>query len=234
MDASETEPLHVTVDVWHPRCWTLRATRDADGGLFGHGMTVSGTGAAERFTAYGASAAAVEELVATVRRSDLTEAVTAVPSSSPATTALAPATRDLLVEFDPGPSIRDAFSARGFVHSGPTWHEGGRERRTLLARTARPSLRRAFEDIETAHGADIEVTRLASAAASEDTAASPFVRLSPRQRETFQLARSRGYYERPRGVTVRELAAELGVSKSTCCEHLRKAESKLLTSVTLG
>ena len=36
MGTSEHELLHLTVDVWHPSCWTLETTREADGGLYTH------------------------------------------------------------------------------------------------------------------------------------------------------------------------------------------------------
>ena len=55
--------------------------------------------------------------------------------------------------------------------------------------------------------------------------------LSPRQREVFQLAQSRGYYEYPRKVTAQELADEMDITKSTLLEHLRKAEQKLMTGI---
>ncbi|MDX1748003.1 MAG: helix-turn-helix domain-containing protein, partial [Halobacteriales archaeon] len=44
----------------------------------------------------------------------------------------------------------------------------------------------------------------------------------------FELARERGYYAWPRGTTAADLATDLGVSKSTVLEHLRKAEARLL------
>lgn len=52
--------------------------------------------------------------------------------------------------------------------------------------------------------------------------------LSPAQREAFDLAVQRGYYHEPQKITVTELAFETGVSASTCAEHLRKAEAKLM------
>jgi predicted DNA binding protein len=52
--------------------------------------------------------------------------------------------------------------------------------------------------------------------------------LSARQREVFELARARGYYEWPRAVSATDLAEEVGVAKATVLEHLRKAEAKLL------
>jgi predicted DNA binding protein len=47
----------------------------------------------------------------------------------------------------------------------------------------------------------------------------------------FLFAREHGYYEWPRNVTARELAEEFDITKTTFLEHLRKAESKLLTAV---
>ncbi|WP_410766093.1 helix-turn-helix domain-containing protein [Haloferax sp. DFSO60] len=49
--------------------------------------------------------------------------------------------------------------------------------------------------------------------------------LTDRQREAVAVAVELGYYESPRQGTVSEVAAHLGVSKSTAAEHLRKAEA---------
>lgn len=53
-------------------------------------------------------------------------------------------------------------------------------------------------------------------------------RLTSRQREVVEHALDSGYFEWPRAVTSEELAEELGISRTTLLEHLRKAESKLL------
>jgi predicted DNA binding protein len=55
------------------------------------------------------------------------------------------------------------------------------------------------------------------------------VRLTDRQHEVIEHALAAGYFEWPREVTSDELAAELSISRATLLEHLRKAESKLLT-----
>ncbi|MBN2122413.1 helix-turn-helix domain-containing protein [Candidatus Micrarchaeota archaeon] len=52
--------------------------------------------------------------------------------------------------------------------------------------------------------------------------------LSEKQREIFNLAVSKGYYEVPKKLTIRELAGITGIKASTLQEHLSKAESKLL------
>ena len=230
MGTADPELLHVTVDLWHPNCWTLQSTRGADAGLLGRGTTLGEAGGTARFEAYGASDRAVDDLVEAVRDSPLTEAVTDLSSSAGPVGNVGPVTRSLIVEFDPAPSIRSAFVDRGFLHDGPTRHEDGRERRSLIARTDRPTLRGTLEEIEAASDADIEVVRV-TPAGSAGPGGRPIDRLSPRQREAFRLARDRRYYEYPRETTARELAEELGVSKTTFLEHLRKAEAKLLADV---
>lgn len=242
MGSAGGELLHVTVDIWHPSCWTLETTRDVDAGLLGHGTTVRGSDAAGGFTLYGESRDALDVLVASVRESSLTDTLTVVsPSATGAAAALGPATRTVLVEFDPVPSIRRAFTSHGFVHYGPTRHEDGREQRSFLARTDRGSVRRTLDDIEAAYDADVQLTRIAAISEQRGPAVgprtagsgSPGDRLSERQREAFRLARARGYYEYPRQITARDLAADLDISKTTFLEHLRKAEAKLLDAIEL-
>jgi len=53
--------------------------------------------------------------------------------------------------------------------------------------------------------------------------------LTDRQYEVVERALERGYFEWPRATGSEELAAELGISRATFLEHLRKAQSKLLS-----
>lgn len=53
--------------------------------------------------------------------------------------------------------------------------------------------------------------------------------LSDRQREVLRIAIEEGYYEHPRKISRDGLAEFLGLTGSTVSEHLRKAESKILT-----
>ncbi len=54
--------------------------------------------------------------------------------------------------------------------------------------------------------------------------------LTDRQLEVVTRALEEGYFEWPRTIDSEELADELGISRTTMLEHLRKAQSKLLTS----
>jgi predicted DNA binding protein len=64
----------------------------------------------------------------------------------------------------------------------------------------------------------------------------PTTTLTARQREVVEFALEMGYFEWPRRTSSEDLAAELGITRATCLEHLRKAEEKLLRQAldTLG
>lgn len=55
--------------------------------------------------------------------------------------------------------------------------------------------------------------------------------ITPRQLEILALAVSSGYFEPRREVTTEELAAELGITKTTVSRHLRKARLKVIRFV---
>lgn len=59
----------------------------------------------------------------------------------------------------------------------------------------------------------------------------PLATLTARQRQILETAAAEGYYDLPRRTSHEALAEELGVSVSTVCEHLQKAESKLVKSL---
>lgn len=57
----------------------------------------------------------------------------------------------------------------------------------------------------------------------------PMDELTDRQREVIQTAYEMGYYEVPRDVSTKDIAAKLAVDSSTVAEHLQRAERNLLT-----
>ena len=52
--------------------------------------------------------------------------------------------------------------------------------------------------------------------------------LSKKQKECFQLALNKGYYNYPKDITLNELADIIGISYSTFQFHLRQAEKKIM------
>ncbi|WP_436933530.1 helix-turn-helix domain-containing protein [Halovenus marina] len=65
----------------------------------------------------------------------------------------------------------------------------------------------------------------------ESTAVAVETRLTERQREAVSAAVERGYYDRPRTADVDDIASALDCAPSTAAEHLRKAESRVLSSL---
>lgn len=89
----------------------------------------------------------------------------------------------------------------------------------------------AYHDIRRDHAVTVEAKREISAVSSDvpilmlDTA---LPTLSDGQRRALSLAVEAGYYEIPRETTTEEIATEMGVSRRTFEEHLRRAENKIV------
>ena len=58
--------------------------------------------------------------------------------------------------------------------------------------------------------------------------------LTNKQRDILITAKNNGYYNFPRKITTFELSELFGLSKATVIEHLRKAESKIISAVIEG
>ncbi|MEF8776952.1 MAG: helix-turn-helix domain-containing protein [Haloarculaceae archaeon] len=76
----------------------------------------------------------------------------------------------------------------------------------------------SIEEQQSPHGMQAPVDRL-------------FEDVTARQLAALRLALESGYYEQPRKTSLRDLAEQTAVARSTYEEHLRKAENKLLTNV---
>ncbi|MFC4357580.1 helix-turn-helix domain-containing protein [Halobium salinum] len=221
----------LTLDIWHPNCWTLQVTAAVPGGLLGHGVHHVEGKAQGRFTAYADSTAELETLVETIADSDLVDDVWGVDEPHQlADDRLAPgaAAQGIVVRYAIENSINDALVSRGFIPDEPVRMYRGREYWTVVVDKDRDAVTRALDEVREEMRADVEVEHIATL---EDGVGSGIFRsdgLSERQREVFELARKRGYYTWPREVSASELADDLGLSKATVLEHLRKAEAKLL------
>lgn len=61
----------------------------------------------------------------------------------------------------------------------------------------------------------------------------PAGQLTDRQKEILRTALAAGYYDIPRRATQRDLAAELGLSRGTIGDHLRRIEAKIIQSIVV-
>jgi predicted DNA binding protein len=219
--------LRLTLDIWHPDCWTLEVTETTDAGLLGHGVHSVEGRATGRFTAYADTAEGVEALLAAIEDSPHTHSVWETEEATTDGGAVpGEATRSLLVEYDLDKSINDALVSRGFIPDEPVRMVGGREYWTVLVREGRETVRGRLDAVREEMDAEVQVEVVTTPVGGAGVL--PTDDLSERQREVFELARKRNYYSWPREVSAAELADEVGVSKPTFLEHLRKAEAKVL------
>jgi predicted DNA binding protein len=130
-------------------------------------------------------------------------------------------------------SIIERFEEYNCLYQPPTIHRQGWEHYTVISFDER-DIRTLLQDLE--DDRDIEV--LSKTAITEQQI--PHSMLSPvdklfedvtdRQLAALRLALESGYYEQPRKTSLRELADQTAVARSTYEEHLRKAENKFLTN----
>ncbi|MFT4920884.1 MAG: putative DNA binding protein [Haloarculaceae archaeon] len=130
-------------------------------------------------------------------------------------------------------SIIERFEAHNCLYQPPTIHRQGWEHYSVIA-FDESDIRALLHELE--GDRDIEV--LSKTAITEQRI--PHSMLAPvdqlfeavteRQMAALRLALESGYYEQPRKTSLRELADQTAVARSTYEEHLRKAENKLLTN----
>ena len=183
------------------------------------------------FTAFADTDEEIEALLEAVRESprcgevlELTERF----GANRQTAAPGRAVREFFLEYDLGDMICPVLLRHGFVHRAPVRIEGGRERWPVYFTGKRSEIESCLEGVRDDSGAEVSVTRIGPPNRPGPERKRRLRTLTPTQREVFDLARERGYYEWPRHVSTRDLAEEVGISKTTLLEHLRKAESKLL------
>jgi len=130
-------------------------------------------------------------------------------------------------------SVIDRFEAHNCLYQSPTIYRQGWEHYTVVAFDD-ADVRDLLDDLR----ADREIELLSKTSISEQQvphsmlapANQLFEGITDRQLAALQLALERGYYTQPRKTSLRELADQTAVARSTYEEHLRKAENKLLTS----
>lgn len=84
---------------------------------------------------------------------------------------------------------------------------------------------------ETREIVDVEIERLGRYDPSDGR---PLVDLTERQREVLSVAIEAGYYQEPRAVTYRDIADRLDCSAGTVGQHLRRIESRLMSTIGIG
>jgi DNA-binding CsgD family transcriptional regulator len=230
-EPTSDDALLVRLRLWHSGCWVLNVSDRVEVGLLGYGVfkreNDRGT---TRYTLYGDTQAEIEAGLTETREHPAVYDVIPMTGGFHRKHEPAPGnvTRELLVEHDASTQIASAFTSRGFVYAAPCDTRANEERWTLYVNADRETVHARIEEIENDRDASISVESITTVAQSIGGDPLPTDRLSHRQREVFQLARRRGYYQYPKTTSATELAEELGVTTSTVHEHLQKAEQKIL------
>lgn len=231
-DGENEEGIELTLDIWHPQCWTLHVTEDTNADLLGYGLYSTKNAVHGLFTATAQSISEVDQAITEIQESALTDDVWTIGSKDgvevPATTGTA--TRGFLVEWgvDTGENIIDSLVAHGFVPRRTYQMTSGREQWSVITTMDRYEAQEQLSDVSSETDADIDIQRVTSNGRQPSGPYQLDV-LSPRQREVFEYACQQGYYDWPRKASATDLADDLGITKATITEHLRKAESRLFT-----
>jgi len=222
--------VRVELGVEHPECWVIEVSEEVDVGLLGRGVYETGDRRANsHVTVFADRQPAVEEAMEVAEASPHTFSVGQMVAGPRQVAPTTPgnASTELLIEHDPRKQVSHAFLSRGFVYAAPVDIRDGIEHWTLLTHHDRPTIQTALDEVRDRERATIDLVGITEVS-NHATGTLPLYRLSPRQREVFQLARQRGYYRQPTETTAVELAAELEITTSTFHEHLHIAEEKLL------
>jgi hypothetical protein len=223
----------LTLDLWHPDCWAIDATEQVGGGVLAHAIyrtpKTSTKSVNGLFTAFGESTAEVEALIETIGESPHAGEVLELQERfGRGRDAPGAVVREFFLEYDPNDMVCPTLLEHGFVHSAPVRIENGSEEWQVCFAGDRSDIESALDDVRRDANAEVSVASITTSESDRGEREQRLDSLTPTQRDVFEHARRRGYYEWPRGVSTRDLADDLDVSKTTLLEHLRKAESKLL------
>lgn len=226
-----TTDTQLTLTTKYPSCWTSEVSEDMKAGALAHTMyhtsheTVKG-----HYTVYANRLTEISNFVKTARDSRLTNSLTELSSRHKFDQNIlerSNTTQEILVEFDPASSITDELLEYGFVSNGPVQIDNGWESRDVVD-TGDKEINERLRSLESETGANVVVDKTGAISNISEDISQQQDLLTDRQREVLDLARKHDYYGWPRETTTQELAHELGISKTTLLEHLRKAEAKLL------
>ncbi|MFC7131453.1 helix-turn-helix domain-containing protein [Haloferax chudinovii] len=130
-------------------------------------------------------------------------------------------------------SIIERFEAHNCLYQPPTIHRQGWEHYSVIA-FDESDIRELLRELEADRDIDVLSKTAITAQRIPHSMLAPvdqlFEDVTERQMAALRLALENGYYEQPRKTSLRKLADQTTVARSTYEEHLRKAENKILTS----
>jgi predicted DNA binding protein len=133
-----------------------------------------------------------------------------------------------------GQSITDVFETHNSLEIPPTIYTGGWERYRILT-FDQTDTKRMFNVLSKIATFEILERRPVPSGAVRDTfvvsTSRLFAGLTAKQTEALRAAFERGYYRVPKHISTEVIAQQVHVPRTTYEEHLRKAESKVLSAI---
>ncbi len=133
------------------------------------------------------------------------------------------------------PSVSGTIERNSCLEIPPVIYHGGWETHKILG-FRESDFRRLFKDLARLGPTQVVSKRVYAEKSMIDTFAvslsSAFSDLTPKQAEAIATALESGYYQVPKKTSTEQLALKQKVPRTTYEEHLRKAESKILRSLS--
>lgn len=206
MGRPQSEPgTRLTLDLWHPDCWAIESTETAPGGVLAHAIYHTPKARAESesvnglFTAFADSSDELDELLAEIEASPHSGELKQLQERfGTGHTAPGNVVREFFLEYDPGDMICPVLLEHGFIHSEPVRIEDGREYWRVGFAADRSELESALDGVRVDANAEVSIERIVSTGeAGRLERRRRLDSLTATQRDVFELARERGYYEWP-------------------------------------
>jgi len=140
---SQRQATQLTLEIWHPNCWTLETTATVDAGMVAHSVHEYDGLINARVTAYADRHDDIAELVSAIDDSELTsrvEWVTNYLNPLLRTYAAGNVAEELLIRFESANSIHDAILSRGFIANEEIRIIDGYEYWTVIVTAARSTI----------------------------------------------------------------------------------------------
>lgn len=215
----------VSLELWHPGCWTL----DTTGALEGAEIIVNSANRMDTTINVDVilitdDTCSVGELLAAIDEHDAVNTITLLKRTDHRARAI--------VNYDRATSISPKIINSDFVPLEPVYITGGYEYWTVMVRG--DQLGSKIQQMQDECDIDIRSIREFDPEAQiefADIVDRIHNHLTERQTECLRLAWEKGYYNWPRENSAEQIAGGMNITAPTFLEHLRKGEQKVIRTI---
>lgn len=223
--SNDVSHRQVELKLWHPGCWTLEVTEAlAETHVFEKSLYISDDQIKGDFILVSDGDTPISQFVEAVDGHEVVEDVAILKRGEDRARAV--------VSYERDSSIVPEIVNSEFMPIEPVHITGGYEYWTVLVQA--DQLEPVFNEMEDEHAVELQTIREVNPTDKVEFADDIdriSDRLSSRQLECLFEANDAGYYEWPRDVSAKDVAARLDISGPTFLEHVRKGEQKVLKMI---